>query len=164
MAKTSMSFLFPSVQWHVVGRFLCLKHIPEVFSVEEESDLAEVLLCNIGEYQHIASSYDQVKMDISQMSQPRIWKRHGCRGYSTQCTDTSPNGSWFRKATLAYSQTSLLLQLREQLQCAASCPLSPGSLHRISIPQKAFQMGSPFLRTLMGHSKSLFSISETINT
>ena len=74
------------------GSLLWLKGIPKVFSVEEGSDLAwEVLLCNIGEYQHIASSYDQGKMDFTQMSQTRVWKCHVCRGYSTQWSDTSPN-------------------------------------------------------------------------
>ena len=32
-----------------------MKGIEKVFSVEEGSDLAEVLLCPVGEYQHIAS-------------------------------------------------------------------------------------------------------------
>ena len=30
------------------------------------------------------------QMDISQTSQKRVWKCHGCRGYSTQWMDTSP--------------------------------------------------------------------------
>ena len=108
-----MSCLFCSEEC-AAGSFLCLNDIPKVFSVEEASDLPwEIFLLNIREYQHIASSYDLGKMDISQTSEGRVWKPHGCRGYSTQWTDTSPNASWFRKATLAYSQPRLPLKVWE---------------------------------------------------
>ena len=96
----------------------------------------EILLCNIGEYRHIASSYDQGQMDTLQTSQTRVWKHHECRGYSTQWTDTSPNASWFRKAVLTYFQIRLLIQLWEQCQCAASWTLRPGSWNGVAIPQK----------------------------
>ena len=57
MAKTPRSCLFLSEHWCAAGRFLCLKGIPKVFSLEEGSDLAgEILLCSIREYQHRASS------------------------------------------------------------------------------------------------------------
>ena len=90
MAKTPMICLFISDPRFAEGSFFCLKDIPKVFLIEERSDLAWDVLCNIGEYQNKTSSYDEGKMDISQMSQTRVSKRHGCRGYSTQWTDTSP--------------------------------------------------------------------------
>ena len=114
-------------------------------SVQEWLDLAwEVLLCNIRVYQHIDSSYDQGKMDISQTSHIRVWKHHGCRGYTTQWTDNSPNASWVRKAAFAYFQTKLLLQWHEPFLCAASCSLMPGKWNWVAFPQKALQTCSPF--------------------
>ena len=96
MAKTPMSRLYLSEHWCGPGSSLCSKGIPKVFSVEEGSDLAwDVLLGNTGKY-HRASSYDQGKMDIPQMSQSRVWKHHVCRGYSTQWMNTSSNVSSFR--------------------------------------------------------------------
>ena len=76
---------------------------------------------------------------------------------------TSHNVSWFRKATLAYFPTRLPLQLGEIKQNAASCSLSPGSLHGFSITQKAPQTCYPLWRTLMWYEKSFFSISEEIS-
>ena len=115
-------------------------------------------------YQHIACSYNQGKMDISQTSQTRVWKHHVCRGYSNQCMNTCTNVSWFRKATLASFLTRLLLQLQEKFPWAASCSLSPGSLHGFSITQKALQTCSPLWRILRWHEKSFFSLSGTSST
>ena len=155
-----MSCPFFSECWFVAGSFLWL-----IFSVEERSDFAwEVFLCNIGEYQYRANSYDQGKMDISQTSQTRVWKLHVCIGYSNQLKHNSPNESWFRKATNASLLTRLLLQLWEKCQCAASYSLSPGSMHGFCITQKALQTCSPLWRTLREHEKSFFSLSGTSST
>ena len=155
-----MTCLFLSELWFVAGSFHFLKGIPKVYSVEEEYDMAwEVRLCNIGEYQHIASLYDQGKMDISQTSQARVWKCHGCRGYSSQGMDTSSNVSWFREATHVYFQTRIPLQFWEINQSAASLFLSPGTLYGFSIIEKELLTCSPFWRTLRCHEQSFFSIS-----
>ena len=135
---------------------LIQRHL-KLFSVEEGSYLTwQILLYNIGEYKHRASSYEQGKMDISKTSHTRDWKHHGCRGYSTQWTDTSPNVSWFRKATVAYYLSRFLLQFQEKYPCAASCSLSPGLLYGFSIPQKTLKMCFPLWRTLREHEKSFF--------
>ena len=94
MAKTTTSCLFFSDHWCAARIFLCLKSIPKVYSVEEDSDLVwEISLFNISSYQHIASLYKHGKMDISQTSQTSVWKHHGCREHSTQWTDTIPSAS-----------------------------------------------------------------------
>ena len=103
-------------------------------------------------------------MDISQTSQIRVWKHEGCRGYSTQWMDTSGSASWFRKATCSTFRTRLLLQLWEKCQWAASCSLSPGTLHGFSIPQKALQTCSSLWIHLREHDKSFFSLSGTSST
>ena len=100
-------------------------------------------------------------MDISQTSQIRVWKHEGCRGYSTQWMDTSGSASWFRKATCSTFRTRLLLQLWEKCQWAASCSLSPGTLHEFSIPPKALQTCSSLWIHLRKHDKSFFSLSGT---
>ena len=140
MAKTPLSCLFLSEPWCVVGSFLGLKGLAKVFSVEEESDVPwKDLLLHNRVYQHTCSSYDQGKFNISHTLQARVWKCHRCRRYSTQCTDTIPNASLFRKAPLAYFQSRLPQQWWETNQWAASCSLSPGSLHGFSITPKALQ-------------------------
>ena len=101
-AKKPMPCPFLSKCWCAAERFLCLKGIPTGFSVEEGSDLAgEVLICNIGDYQHRANLYDQGKMDISQTSKQEFasilsaenihlneWTTapmHRCSGKQTLC-------------------------------------------------------------------------------
>ena len=59
-------------------------------------------------------------MDISQTSQTRFWRCHGCRGYSSQWMDAIPNASWFMKAAIAHYQTWICLKFWEQFQYAAS--------------------------------------------
>ena len=68
VAKTPMTCIFHSEPWWATGCFLCLKGIPRVFPVEEGSHKAwEVLLCNIGVYQHRTWLYTPCNMDISKL-------------------------------------------------------------------------------------------------
>ena len=162
MAKTPICCLFLSEPWCVSGSFHSLKGIPRVFSVEEGFDLAwEVLHWNIRAYHHIDSSNNQGKMDISQNSQTRVWKCHGCRGYSLQWSKTCPKASLFRKVTLDSQLNRFLLELLEKLPCATSCSLNPVSLHGFSNTKNACQSCSPLWRTLMEHEKSFIYFSDT---
>ena len=68
------------------GRWL--EGTPNVFSLGEKSECAwEILLSNIGDKHHIASSYNQGKTAIPQKSPISDWKRLGRNMYSTLWKD-----------------------------------------------------------------------------
>ena len=114
MANKPMSCLFLSaVVW--CREFHWLKGIPNMFSIEELSDLAwDILLFNMGAYQHIAILYNQGKIDISQTSKTRALKSHVCIVHSTMWTNTRPNASCLRKSTLPISILEFTYNFGEQ--------------------------------------------------
>ena len=74
--------------------------------------------------------------------------------------DTSPNASLLRKATIVFPPPpECSSSMGEINQSVASCSLSTGSRHGVSIPRKALQTGSPLRRSLICQESSFFSIS-----
>ena len=106
MENISMSCYFHSEQWLGTWSFHCWKGIPNKFSVEEWSDIAwEVLLLNIREYEHIASSYDPGKMDNSQTQKKQEVGSFLVQQYH-QIRECTPVPIWVRsgRQPLLYSQ------------------------------------------------------------
>ena len=136
-----------------------VKATPNVFYLEENSDLAWEMLCfHLGDKQHIASSYNQGKTAFTQMLPTRDFECIACTMFSAQGIDTRPNASMLRKATLTFSPLEFYT-FQEINQSFDSCSLSSGSVHRVSIPWKTHQTGSPLRRSLIRQENSFFSIS-----
>ena len=138
-----MSCLFLSEHWCVAECFLCLEGIPKLFSVEEGSDMAGesffAISGNVSTYQVCKTRAKWIFSKHHSKSLEASWLQkifNSMNRHQPQC--------WLRKAALAYFQMRPLLQLQEQLQCAASCSLSSDSLHGVAITPKPLQTCSVF--------------------
>ena len=88
----------------VAGIFHHLKGTQNVFSFEENLDLPwQCLLFNTGEKDHIASSYNQGRIDVSPMPKNKSMGASWLQCIFNSVNETSPNMALPRRATLAFS-------------------------------------------------------------
>ena len=160
MAHKSRCCFKLSEKYVDAGNVDCLKATPNMFSLENKSDLAwEILFVYLRHNQHIAHLYNQGKMTFTLKSPTRDWKQLGCNMYSSQWKDTSQMHLCSGKQHYPFSPLECSYTLQEINQCVSSWNLGNGSVHSVFIPWKALHTVFPWRTTLHCQENSFFSIS-----